>query len=110
MDPNHPIFAGIPNPVPFYDLTVGTGANIFIVPGDVGNGTLLATGDDLFQIVEWPVGMEYYEGAGQFAGGNRLFFAAGTQVIDGGQPLGAMDLSAEGTQAFLNAVFYMINH
>ena len=110
MDPNHPSFVGLPNPVPFYDPNVGTGANIFIVPEDAGNGTILATGDGLIQMAEWPVGVEYYQGAGQFAGDKRMFFAGGTQVIDGGQPQGALNLSAEGTQAFLNAVFYMINN
>ena len=110
MDPNHPIFAGLPNPAWFYDPNVGTGANIFIVPDDAGNGTILATGDGLFLIVEWPAGVEYYDGAGQFTGEKRMFFAAGTRVIDGGQPQGAMNLTADGWQIFRNAVHYMINH
>lgn len=62
------------------------------------------------QIVEWPLGVEYYAGAGQFSGGNRMFFTAGTQEIGGEQPQGAKNLSADGWQAFLSAVHYMINH
>jgi len=74
-----------------------------------GNGTVLATGDGLPWIVEWEAGVEYYDGAGQIAGGTRVFFAAGTQ--ESADPLvgrGEMNLTADGLVIFLNAVEMLV--
>jgi regulation of enolase protein 1 (concanavalin A-like superfamily) len=56
--------------------SVGPGSFIDAEPG---NGTVLATGDGLLWAVEWEAGVEYYDGAGQIAGGPRMYFVAGTQ-------------------------------
>jgi hypothetical protein len=71
----------------------------------VGNGTVLATGDGLPWIFEFEAGVEYYDGAGQTAGGPRVFFAAGTQE-DGatGVGRGEMNLTAEGLAVFMDTV------
>ncbi len=70
----------------------------------MGNGTLLATGDGLPWIFEFEAGVEYYDGAGQFAGGPRMFFTAGTQEADGIIGRGEMNLTPEGLALFLDAV------
>jgi len=113
LDPNHPIFAGVTldpnNVVVALDPNVGAGETSFAGSLDAGNGMLLAqaVGADLAWIAEWPTGVEFYEGAGQSAGGKRLFFAAGTQEV-GTTPQGALNLSAEGELMFANAIAYML--
>ncbi|MFC1763486.1 CARDB domain-containing protein [Planctomycetota bacterium] len=74
---------------------------------DPGNGIVLATvaGVDALWIIEWEAGEEYYNGAGQIAGGPRMFFATGTIKSDG---KGKMNLTDDGLVIFLNAVNKMI--
>jgi hypothetical protein len=77
----------------------------------VGNGTLIATGDGLPWIVKWEAGVEYYDGAGQTAGGPRVFFVAGTQE-DSDVTLypgrGEMNLTPDGVAVFLSVVADLI--
>jgi hypothetical protein len=69
---------------------------------DPGNGTVLATGDGLLWIIEWEAGVEYYDGAGQFAGGPRVFFVAGTQNTADVSGWGEWNLTAAGEALYLN--------
>ena len=123
LDPEHPIFSGIQTDqdgiVEVLDPNVASGNTSFLNDIlDAGNGTLLATSVpgiyDTAWIVEWPAGVEYFEGAGQVAGGPRILFMAGTQddpytVPDGNTaPVGVLNLNEAGKQMFLNAINYMI--
>jgi hypothetical protein len=76
------------------------------IDADPGNGTVLATGDGLPWIIEWETGVEFYDGAGEFAGGPRMFFVAGTQETQGAPApdWGELNLTAEGQAIFLEAV------
>jgi uncharacterized surface protein with fasciclin (FAS1) repeats len=123
LDPTHELFAGVTlstadpndpnvvaNLVSVIDPNVGTGMTSFMGTLDPGNGTLLATApaSGMAWIVEWDKGVEYYDGAGQFAGGPRLYFAVGTQE-SGATPQGAWNLTAEGEIMFANAINYMLS-
>jgi hypothetical protein len=85
----------------------------------MGNGHLIAKTVQLGMgwIAEWDIGVEFYEGAGQYAGGRRLLFCAGTQEIPSVDPdtqevittaQGELNLTAEGLQMFRNAIDYML--
>ena len=105
--PEHPIFAGIPDQSLILDDPVGPAS--FFNTIDVGNGELLAKveGSDNAWIATWETGDEFYPGAGQFAGGQRMLFIAGTQ--EGGDVgRGEMNLTDDGLQLFLNAVRFML--
>jgi hypothetical protein len=96
--------------IPGINADVGPASFIDAAPG---NGTVLATGDGLPFIIEWEAGVEFYDGAGQIAGGPRMFFAAGTQegtheVTGAPVGRGEMNLSAEALAVFLDAVSNMI--
>ncbi len=119
MDPTHPIFAGVTIDADglanVLDPTIGSGGTSFLDTLDVGNGTLLAQSLGVYNaawIVEWPVGVEYFAGAGQFAGGKRLLFSAGSQDGVPGQttltPQGAFNLNDEGQKLMRNAIRYMM--
>ncbi|MHC4431801.1 MAG: fibronectin type III domain-containing protein [Planctomycetota bacterium] len=105
--PDHPIFAGIPDQSVILDDPAGPSS--FPSTLDVGNGTLLAQvqGSDSAWIVTWETGDEFYPGAGQFAGGQRMLFCAGTQ--EGGDiGRGEMNLTPVGVRLFMNAVRFML--
>jgi hypothetical protein len=104
---SHPIFANLL--IDVLDESVGSGNTTFLDTIDVGNGELIATAAeiDAAWIAEWQQGEEYYNGAGQYAGGNRMFFVAGTQGGDG-FPQGAYNLTPQGELIFLSTVAYMI--
>ena len=107
IEPSHPIFAGVSDGALLLDGDVGP--TTFVGITDVGNGTLLAQveGQDTSWIIEWEPGVEFYPGAGQFAGGPRLMFCAGTQ--EGGDVgRGEFNLTPDGEIAFLNAIRYML--
>ena len=91
------------------DPTVGTGITSFVDTTDVGNGHLIArvAGTDLSWIVEWDAGVEFYNGAGQFAGGKRLLFCAGTQE-QGDSRQGEFNLTPEGRHMLRNAIAYLL--
>ena len=77
--------------------------------GAAGNGTVLAsTTAGQVWMAEWNSGAEFYAGSGQFAGGQRLTFMAGSRDVSGITPRGAMNLTQTGQQVFLNAVAYML--
>jgi len=129
--PYHPVFQGVLtahepvgpdgplNIVQMIDPLVGTGFTAFIDGTDMGNGRLIAAsvGMDAGWIAEWAVGVEFFDGAGQYAGGRRMLFCAGTreiryyddvrqQVIPTAQ--GELNLTAEGLRMFRNAIAYLL--
>ncbi len=131
VEPNHPVFQNVPlttvkvgvrgNPaqvVPVIDPNVGSGVTSFSGTMNMGHGRLIAkpVGNDLGWIAEWDAGVEFYPGAGQYAGAKRLLFCAGTQEIQILDPvtqklmntsMGALNLTAEGRQMFRNAIAYL---
>jgi len=132
VDPHHPIFRRVPltmfdpsnpdspaNVVQMVDPLIGTGHTSFIGGTDMGNGHLIAKPVqlDMGWIAEWDAGVEFYEGAGQYAGGKRMLFCAGTQEIRFVDPdtqevmttaQGELNLTAEGLQTFRNAIGYLL--
>jgi hypothetical protein len=145
VDPHHPIFWGVsltthdpadptdsilPIVVQIIDPLVGTGLTSFIGTTDMGNGHLIAKPVQpspnnwawpvqlsMGWIAEWDAGVEFFEGAGQYSGGKRMLFCAGTQeiqyydydrqeVITTAQ--GELNLTAEGLQMFRNAIYYLL--
>jgi hypothetical protein len=119
VDPNHPIFRNVPlmasaSPgqggiVPIVDPAVGTGITSFLATTDLGKGRLIAraAGTGWVWIAEWEAGVEFYPGAGQFAGGKRLLFCAGTQEV-GDTCKGEFNLRPEGRQMLRNAINYLL--
>ncbi|MBW7992109.1 MAG: hypothetical protein FVQ84_19135 [Planctomycetes bacterium] len=93
--------------IPGINAEVGPSSFIDAV---VGNGTVLSTGDGLPFVFEFEAGVEYYDGAGQTAGGPRVFFTAGTQE-DGAAGIGRgeMNLTAEGLALFMDTVDRLIS-
>jgi hypothetical protein len=83
------------------DDAVGLSSFIDAAPG---NGTVLATGDGLPWIIEWEAGVEFYDGAGQTAGGPRVFFTAGTQEAEGISTWGDWNLTPAGEAIYLDTV------
>ena len=108
LEPSHPIFAGVQNGAQITDGDVGP--STFVDIADLGNGTLLATVEDSGEawITEWETGVEFYAGAGQFAGGPRLMLCSGTQETSPTVGRGEYNLTPEGEVLFLNAVNYML--
>jgi len=127
VDPYHPVFQGVLmaheptgpddplNVFQMIDPLVGTGFTAFIDGTYMGNGHLIAKPLELSMgwIAEWDAGVEFYEGAGQYAGGKRMLFCAGTffdpdrqEVITRAQ--GELNLTAEGLQMFRNAIEYLL--
>ncbi|MHC4532508.1 MAG: LamG-like jellyroll fold domain-containing protein, partial [Planctomycetota bacterium] len=123
VDPDHPVFRGVslraPDPidriepamvVQVIDPFVGTGITSFIGTADMGNGRLIAKPVGMLGtawIAEWDAGVEFYEGAGQFTGGKRMLFCAGTQEI-GNMCQGKFNLTADGQQMLHNAITYLL--
>jgi len=107
VDGSHPIFANLL--IDVLDESVGSGNTTFLDTIDVGNGELIATAAeiDAAWIAEWQQGNEYFNGAGQYAGGHRMFFVAGTKGSNG-TPQGAYNLTPQGEVIFLSTVAYMI--
>ena len=87
------------------DEAVGLSSFIDAAPG---NGTVLATGDGLPWIIEWEAGVEYYDGAGQTAGGTRVFFVAGTQELVDVSNWGEWNLTPDGEAIYLDTVDRLI--
>jgi len=117
-EPNHPIFAGLPvdanGLVDVLDPNVGSGITSFFENVmDVGNGTLLSACVGVYTsvwIAEWQPPVEYFTGCGQFAGGTRIFFSAGSQDVTVGDlkfPQGVFNLNANGQQLLRNIIAYL---
>ena len=101
-----PLCEGVPFQVSVLDAAMGQTS---FIDSPAGNGTVSATGDGLPWIIEWEAGVEFYDGAGQIAGGPRMFFAAGTQEdTAAGVGRGEMNLTPAGVTIFLNAVNKML--
>jgi hypothetical protein len=132
VDPHHPIFRGVPltafdpsnpdsplNVVQMVDPLIGTGLTSFIQTTNMGNGHLIAkpVQAGMGWIAEWVIGAEFFEGAGQYTGGRRMLFCAGTQETRSVDPdtqeemttaQGELNLTDEGLQMFRNAIDYML--
>ena len=108
IEAGHPIFARIADGTQMLDGDVGP--TTFVGITDMGNGTVLAQveGQNATWIAEWETGVEFYPGAGQFAGGLRLMFCAGTQESAPTIGRGENNLTPDGEALFLNAVRYML--
>lgn len=105
VDPTHPIFNGVALD-PSDQVAFSTSNTPVGNTTGVGNGTLLAIdpGNNRPRIVLWDAGTEFYSGAGQVAGGQRMFFSGG---VNGNNPKGALNLTPAGEQIFLNAVDFL---
>jgi len=105
VDPSHPIFSGVALDASNQVAIIETQDSSITNVQDAGNGTVLAkkADDGGVWIAEWEQAMEYYPGSGQFAGGKRMWFAAG-----GTSPDGTYNLTADGEMLFLNAVRYLL--
>jgi hypothetical protein len=129
MDPDHPVFRGVSltafdqddpaNVVQIVDPLVGAGVTSFIATTNMGHGRLIAKPTALHMgwIAEWEAGVEFYEGAGQYAGAKRMLFSAGTQQVEFVDPnthqvvtcaQGELNLTADGLQMFRNAISYLV--
>ncbi len=113
LDPNHPIFAGLgldpDGLVEVLDPNIGSGNTSFIDSMEVGNGTMVAQSLGVYSvpwIIEWETGVEYYAGAGEFAGGPRMTFMAGTQDVESTQ--GEFNLNEAGQQILRNMIAYLV--
>jgi hypothetical protein len=106
------------NAVRLIDPNIGSGITPLYSMSQKSNGRLIAkaVGWDMGWIAEWNAGVEFYPGAGQYAGAKRLLFCAGAkeiQVVDpitgklGATPQGALNLTPEGRQMFRNAIAYL---
>jgi len=111
VDPNHVLFA---------DVVLDANGLVAVLDGvqtsflanilDVGNGTLLATtvgAYDTAWIAEWAAGVEYYAGAGQFAGGPRVMFMATEQETGAPSRQGEFNLNAAGQKILRNLITYL---
>lgn len=111
--PEHPIFSGVTldanNESEFADGITGSGRTVLLGTLNAGNGMLIArrAGASDTAIAEWEPGVEFYDGAGQFAGGKRMLFCAGTHEATD-KPQGAWNLTAEGEKMFRNAINYLL--
>jgi len=122
VEPDHPIFRGVPlmtptsatrgiavSIIPVVDPAVGSGITSFLGTTDLGNGRMIAraAGTGWTWIAEWDAGVEFYSGAGQFAGGKRMLFCAGTQEV-GDFLQGEFNLRPEGREMLHNAIAYLL--
>jgi hypothetical protein len=121
-DPCHPIFAGLPvdadGMLDILDPNAGSGHTSFNTDFlDPGNGTLLSMSLGKYTtawIVEWPVGVEYYAGSVEVAGGRRMLFMAGTQddpytdAAGNIMPVGVFNLNEAGQGLLRNIIAYML--
>jgi len=108
IEAGHPIFAGVADGAQL--LNPDMGPTTFVGITDMGNGTVLAQveGQDATWVAEWEPGVEFYPGAGQFAGGPRMVFCAGTQEAAPEVGRGEYNLTPDGEIMFLNAVHYLL--
>lgn len=105
-DLGNPVFEGVAldagNQAEIMTDLIGSFASIT----DAGNGTVIARRADTDEIwiAAWEQGVEFYDGAGQIAGGPRMFFVGGTQEFPPDVGRGELNLTAAGQTMFLNAV------
>lgn len=117
--PGHPLFKGLSvdetNDVIDYQVEGGSTSLIKLYNlSDLGNslkiGQLYRVDNvkevDYSTIIFWESGVEFYDGCGQYAGGARLYLAAGSRYDSSGE----YNLAEEGEQVFLNAVEFMMNY
>jgi len=107
VDPAGPAFTGVTLDADgLVDAMVpGLDASLMGI-ADAGNGTVLATRADTgdLWIAQWDAGVEFYAGAGQTAGGPRVFFTGGSQEVVPTIGRGEINLTDSGKAVFLNVV------
>jgi hypothetical protein len=107
MDPAAPAFAGVTLDADgLVDAIVAGLDSSLMGIADAGNGTVLATRADTDElwIAQWDAGVEFYTGAGQIAGGPRVFFTGGTQEVVPTIGRGEMNFTDSGQAVFLNVI------
>ena len=106
VDGGDPVFAGV-TPDENGEVSFVTSNVSYVSINDAGNGSLVAsvaTGTPRVAIARWETGMEFYTGAGDFAGGPRMAFHGANAGSAGGGD-GTFNLTGQGTLMFLNAVY-----
>ncbi len=113
-DLNHPAFTGVTLNEKGQIAAIDTATpGLVSFPGlkTAGNGTVIATRADTGDvwIASWNAGVEFYTGAGQVAGGPRVFFAGGTQegaasATAAASGRGVLNLTDSGKAVFLNVI------
>jgi len=99
-----PVFDAVPlNQYGRVDVLTSDIAHVDV--SSAGNGTMVAQSADNQHvwIARWPAGTEFYSGAGQWAGGERLYFSAGGHHWDPWM-VGSFNLNTSGQRMLLNAV------
>jgi len=112
VDLDSPVFDGVALDAD-NQLEYVTGANVtYVGTADAGNGTVIAARADNAEIAiaAWEAGVEFYPGAGQIAGGPRMFIAAGSQETVPEIGRGEINLTAAGQAMFLNAISLMLGN
>jgi len=113
VDPQSAAFAGVTLDAKGQIAAVDATQGLVSFPGlkTAGNGTVIATRADTGDvwIAAWEAGAEFYTGAGQIAGGPRVFFAGGTQEAAAtatapASGRGMFNLTDSGKAVFLNVV------
>lgn len=101
INPGNPVIDGLA-----IDITNSRGD--FVNVTDAGNGDVLGirSSDGNVWMAFWAAGTEFYDGAEQFAGGDRLWLNAGGKGDDGDED-GFYNLTATGEALYLNAVSNM---
>ena len=117
-DPAHPIFNGIAfdtdglTTLNDYNVQVDRGTTTIGTP--LQGGTVIASNPSIadgIAIAEWAVGSIVQDeiGNSMVLGGQRYFFAGGSREPSGGVTgAGALDLTTDGQQLFLNTVNYAL--
>ena len=103
MDTGDDVFTNV-TPSGNNQVEIVTSNISFVDTANVGNGTLVATRADnnWVWIARWSAGTVFYDGAGETAGGDRMYFSAGANAPTG--YAGQLNLNAAGQTMFLNAV------
>ena len=118
-DPSHPVFAGISLDAAnemtntFNDVVPDQRGTSINMANLVGGSLIASITDDGTDTANGPVIAEWDAGAvlnnGDVLAGRRMIFLSGSREADGvtSETAGIIDLSADGSQMFLNAVSHM---
>ena len=112
VDLDSPVFDGVALDAD-NQIEYVTGANVtYVGTADAGNGTVIAARADNAEIAiaAWEAGVEFYPGAGQIAGGPRMFMGAVSQETKPEIGRGEINLTAAGQAMYLNAISLMLGN
>jgi len=110
VDSSHPIFDGVTvADVIDADKITLTAGQVTNGVTTAGNGEILAVSEDtdLVWAAFWGAGVEFYDGAGQTAGGPRLYFSFGNAEPAGSSLWGGNNSTPTGETLFVNAVEFL---